>query len=52
MLRCVQIGLDWDLMGHLDIGAVYDMAIEAANDKEDYPIKATQEDIYAFFGRG
>jgi len=28
------------------------MLIEKANDREQYPIKATQDDIYAFFGRG
>lgn len=52
MLRCVQLGLTWEIMDHLDIGTVYDMFIESANDREEYPIKATQEDINAFFGRG
>ena len=51
MLRCVQLGIGWDMLNHLDIGAVYDMGIESANDHEDYPIKATQADIEAFFGR-
>ena len=52
MLRCVQLGIGWDMLSHLDIGTVYDMGIEAANDHEEYPIKATQDDITAFFGRG
>lgn len=52
MLRCVQMHIDWEMLQHLDIGTVYDMAIESANDREEYPIKATQADIEAFFGRG
>lgn len=52
MLRCLQLGVTWEMLEHLDIGTIYDMGIEKANDREDYPIKATQEDIYAFFGRG
>lgn len=52
MLRCVQMHIDWEMLQHLDIGTVYDMAIESANDREEYPIKATQSDIEAFFGRG
>lgn len=35
----------------MDMGMVYDMLIERGNDMEDYPYKATQEDIYTFFGR-
>ena len=50
MLRCVQLGISWEMLDHLDIGTIYDMHIEMANDREDYPIKATQEDIHAFFG--
>lgn len=34
------------------MGDVWDMCIERANDREQYPYKATQEDIEAFFGRG
>lgn len=32
------------------MGMVYDLCIEKANDREDYPVKAEQSDIYAFFG--
>lgn len=32
------------------MGMVYDLGIEKGNDSEEYPFKATQEDIYAFFG--
>ena len=40
------------MLGHLTVGDVYDMCTERANDREKYPIKATQEDIEAFFGKG
>lgn len=52
MLRCVQLGISWEMLNHIDIATVYDIGIEAANDREEYPIKATQADIEAFFGRG
>lgn len=52
MLRCAELGLsDAELEG-MSIGMVYDMLIERANDQENYPLQATQEDIYAFFGGG
>ena len=31
-------------------GMVYDLMIEQANDNEDYPVKADQDDIRSFFG--
>lgn len=40
------------MLDHLDVGTVYDMGIESANDREEWPIKATQDDIRAFFGGG
>lgn len=52
MLRCAQLGLSDEALRSMTMGMVYDMYTEKANDQEDYPIKATQEDIYAFFGRG
>lgn len=51
MLRCAELNLSWEMLDHLDMGAVYDMYTEKANDGEKYPYKATQADIYAFFGR-
>ena len=33
-------------------GMVYDRLIERGSDRESCPWRATQEDIYAFFGRG
>ena len=50
MLRCAELGLhDSDLRG-MTIGMVYDMIIEQANDAENYPYEATQEDIRRIFG--
>ena len=51
MLRCAEMGLSLELLDHMTVGMVYDMLIEQANDNEQYPYKATQDDIYAFFGR-
>lgn len=52
MLRCAELGLTDEALSGMSMGMVYDMLIEQANDREEYPIKATQEDIYAYFGRG
>lgn len=51
MLRCAQLNLSWEMLDHLDMGAVYDMYTELSNDKENYPYKADQSDIEAFFGK-
>lgn len=50
MLRCAQLGLSDEALAGMDMGMVYDMLTEQANDQEKYPYKATQEDIYSFFG--
>lgn len=52
MLRCAELNLSDEALKNMDMGMVYDMLTEKGNDAETYPIKATQEDIYAFFGRG
>ena len=52
MLRCAELGLSDEALSSMSIGMVYDMLIEKANDAEKYPYKATQDDIYSFFGRG
>lgn len=52
MLRCAELGLTDEALSGMSMGMVYDMLTEQANDREEYPIKATQEDIYAYFGRG
>ena len=52
MLRCAELGLSDDALGGMTMGMVYDLYIEKANDHVEYPYKATQEDIEAFFGKG
>jgi len=52
MLRCAELGLSDEALSNMTMGMVYDMLIEKANDREEYPIKATQADIEAFFGKG
>lgn len=52
MLRCAELGLSDEALNTMTIGMVYDMYTEKANDHEKYNLKATQEDIYEFFGRG
>lgn len=52
MLRCAELGLSDEALDGMTIGMVYDMLIEKGNDEEKYPYKATQDDIYAFFGKG
>lgn len=50
MLRCVELGLSVEMLAMLTMGDVYDMCIEKANDQEEYPLKASQDDINSFFG--
>lgn len=51
MLRCAELNLSDEALRGMTMGMVYDMYAEKANDQEEYPYKATQEDIYQFFGR-
>ena len=50
MLRCAELGLPDTDLSQMTMGMVYDLLIEKANDQEEYPYKATQEDIDRFFG--
>lgn len=50
MLRCAELRLSDTALSQMTMGMVYDMMIESANDNEQYPYKATQEDIDNFFG--
>lgn len=50
MLRCAELGLSDDALSQMTMGMVYDMLTEKMNDNEQYPFKATQNDINAFFG--
>lgn len=52
MLRCKELGLSDADLADMTMGMVYDMAIEKANDSEEYPYKATAADINSFFGGG
>lgn len=52
MLRCAELGLAASDLDDIDVGMVYDMLIEKANDREDWPYKATQDDIDKYFGKG
>lgn len=52
MLRCAELNLSDSALAGMSMGMVYDMLTEKGNDQEEYPYKATQEDIYAYFGRG
>lgn len=51
MLRCAELGLTSADLAEMTMGMVYDLLTEKANDSCDYPVKATQDDIYTFFGR-
>lgn len=50
MLRCAQLGLTDEALMGMSMGMVFDMYTEKANDAEEYPIKATQDDIKRIFG--
>ena len=52
MLRCAELGLSDEALSGMNVGMVYDLIAEKANDQEKYPYKATQEDIERFFGGG
>ena len=52
MLRCCELSLSDNDLNNMTMGMVYDMLYERMNDGEKYPYKATQDDIYAFFGKG
>ena len=50
MLRCAELGLSDEALNNMTMGMVEDMLIEKQNDNQKYPYKATQQDIYSFFG--
>ena len=50
MLRCAELGLSDEALGNMSMGMVMDLLDEKMNDNHKYPYKATQEDIYSFFG--
>lgn len=48
MLRCAELGLSDEALRNMTMGMVSDMLIERSNDREKYPIMATQDDFDAF----
>ena len=48
LLRCVELGLNMRDLEDLDVGMVYDMMIEKANDSAEYDTIATQADFDRF----
>lgn len=50
MLRCSELGLTDEALAGMTMGMVYDLLTEQANDNEEYPVQADQDDIIRFFG--
>ena len=50
MLRCAELGLSDEALSQMTVGMVYDLLIEQANDRHEYPYKATKADVKNFFG--
>lgn len=50
MLRCAHFGLSDEALSNMTMGMVYDMLTEEGNDREDYPLEGTSDDLAAFFG--
>lgn len=48
LLRCVQVGLSVSDLDLLEIGMVFDIMTESANDDVEWPYKATQADFDRF----
>ncbi len=48
LLRCVQNNIRIEDLDNLDVGMVFDILTEAANDNAEYDLKATQEDFDKF----
>lgn len=51
MLRCAELRLTAQDLDEMTMGMVYDMLTEAENDRYDWPLKGTQQDIEFFFGK-
>lgn len=48
LLRCAEMGLSMDDLESLDVGMVYDMFTERANDSVEWKQLATQDDMDRF----
>lgn len=50
MLRATELGLSDADLATMSMGMVFDMAIEKANDSEEWPLKGTASDFMAMIG--
>ena len=48
MLRCAELGLSDEALSGMTMGMVYDLLVERANDREKYPLMASQDDFDKF----
>lgn len=48
LLRCLQVGLKLDDLDKIEIGLVYDLFVETANDHAEWDVKPTQADFDKF----
>jgi len=48
LLRCKEAGLGLQELDHLEIGLIFDMFTEKANDSAEYDLLPTQEDFDRF----
>lgn len=48
LLGAKTLGLSLEELNHIDMGMVYDMMIEKANNDYEWPYKATKDDIDKF----
>lgn len=48
LLRCVQMGIAIADLDFLEIGMIFDMAVEMSNDSYEYEELATQSDFDSF----
>lgn len=50
VLRGLQVGLKITDFDYLEVGDIFDLLTESANDSFDYPKKGTDADFKALFG--
>lgn len=48
MLRCAELNLSDEALAGMSMGMVYDLLTERANDHENYPVMASQDDFDTF----
>ena len=50
ILRALQVGLKITDFDYIEVGDIFDLLTESANDSFDYPKKGTVEDFNTLFG--